>query len=101
MLLFPWRMSARKLRNTVSEKGRQKFLHVALCRKCVMLHLLHHGMGLLHLQDTPGIIPVLRHLALRQGMVVGSEVAIEIFGMSHVTIAGRRGTTLISARNRR
>jgi hypothetical protein len=94
-------MSARRLRNTASEKGREKFLHVVLRRKCAMFRLLHLGVGLLHLCNTLGILPVLHHPALSQGMVVGSEVFAETFGMSPAIIAMRRGTILINARNRR
>jgi hypothetical protein len=94
-------MSARRLRNTASEKGRQKFLHVVLRRKCAMFRLLNLGVGLLHLRDTPGILPVLCHLALSHGMVVGSEVFTETFRMSRAIIAMKRGTILISARNQR
>jgi hypothetical protein len=66
-----------------------------------MFRLLHLGVGLLHLCNTPGILPVLCHPALSQGMVVGSEVFAEIFGMSPAIIVMKRGTILISARNQR
>jgi hypothetical protein len=51
-----------------------------------MLRLLHLGVGFLHLRNTLGILLVLHHLAVTQGMVVGSEVSVETFEMSRPII---------------